>query len=347
VIATSNSIKIDAAGIAKIDTALDALIDLSKCVLSYDRTPLQQFLNILDEQHGISSDADVEKNPDVTSIVQVFETHLDRKVQLSELENLLSENASLGAKFRATALIPNLPRSEFDKWTDVTASVDRGKTIALQKDLGMGAHNANSVRYDPHQRSETLATYLRGVTTPRPSLIERVTGLSYWQLKLKIWQLRGLISSERPSLSVGPRWVTEIEFFRKIVGLKYHIGLDLFSDNPELIKAGDMHDMPLENDSFSFIFVKNTTDKSYDVRKFVSELVRVVAPRGIIVIDQICGHGAVSPLHRTDIQSAANLLNLYRAKADIRPLVCYDIDVRPWSRDGSTVNARLAMQVFK
>jgi SAM-dependent methyltransferase len=338
---------LDAADVASIDRALDTLINLSRCVLSYDRAPLHQILEILEEQYGIRSDADIEKNPNVRSIVQTFEARLGRKVQLTELERLLLESPSIGKKYRTTALIANLPSSEFDKWTDVTACVDRSKALALQKDLGMGAHNANKVRYDPHQGSEALPGYLRGVTTPPPRVIERLLGLSYWQIKLKIWQLRGLISSERPSLSVGPRWVTEIEFFRKIVGLKHHVGLDLFSDNPELIKAGDMHDMPLPNDHFDFIFVKNTTDKSYDVRKLVSELIRVVSPRGIIVIDQICGHGAVSPLHRTDIQSAANLLNLYRARADIHPLVCYDIDVRPWSADGSTVNARLAMQIRK
>lgn len=239
----------------------------------------------------------------------------------------------------------------FSNWSTDTVAENSEAVLTLQRDLGMGQYNAKSERH-PQRRKNTggLRQYLRGVTTVPPSVLQRLTRRSFWELWITWWKFRGFLNATTPSLSVGPRWVTEIEFFREVVGLRQHIGLDLFSDDPQLVKAGDMHQMPFPNQHFQLVFIKNTVDKSYDVRRLVNELLRVVRPGGILIVDQICGYGDCTPLTRTDIQKSENLLRLFKTRAPVRVLVQADIDLK--SLRGATVldrsrnNARLAIQIL-
>jgi len=332
---------------AELGSALEGLIRPSECVLSFDKSLVENFAEILKEQYGIYADGDEKRNADLSRMVRWFENRIGRSVRLHELPKLLMEENLDGPRYRPL-MATDVTAKEFDRWSTATAGENLDSALALQKDLGRGAHNKEKSPYDPNERGgASLRTYLRDVTTVRPSVFERLVGLSFWQVKVKLWRMLGLIPANCESLSVGPRWNTEVLFFREVVGFQRHIGLDLSSVDPELIKVGDMHKMPLPSDTYSFIFIKNTCDKSYDIRKFVDELIRVVAPNGIIAIDQICGHGAVSPLHRTDIQKAGNLMKLFAARAKIKTLVCKDINIRKISRDGSANNARLAIQVVK
>jgi SAM-dependent methyltransferase len=204
-------------------------------------------------------------------------------------------------------------------------------------------------KYEANRSQSELRGYLRSVTASPPSLLERITRKHFWELKFVLWRLMGKLDSTHRSLSVGPRWVTEIVYFREVLGLRQHIGLDLFSDGSDLVVAGDMHAMPFPDRHFGLIFLKNTVDKSYDVRKLTEELLRVVESRGLIVIDQICGYGRCSPLSRTDIQHATNLLRVFQARASVLPLVCYDIDISgvgdARERNETRRIARLAMQL--
>ena len=155
---------------------------------------------------------------------------------------------------------------------------------------------------------------------------------------------------EVPSLSIGPRWVTEIRFFREILGLKCHVGLDLFSDDAGLVVAGDMHAMPFPDNNFQLIFIKNTIDKSYDFRQLVREMLRVLRPGGIVVIDQIAGYGDCSPLTRTDIQRAENLARVFQANASEKLSIFVQKDIALDSiggprNDRAKFNSRLAFRL--
>lgn len=330
----------------EVGAALDRLISIPDCVLSFDKSLVELLPELLIEHYGIRPGEDG-KNSDLSLLMQWAKAKTGKAVSVDDLPGLLKDAGLDTPRYRPLQATDGLSE-EFENWSTATASQNLKGALVLQKNLGQGAHNAAQKPYDPNDRGGAeLRSYLRSVTTPRPSPLERVLRLSYWEVKIKLWRLLGLVSGNAPSLSVGPRWTTEVKFFPEIVGLREHIGLDLSSSEPELIKTGDMHNMPLPSDTYGFIFVKNTADKSYEIRKFVRELVRVAAPNGIIVIDQICGHGAVSPIHRTDVQKAGNLLKLFQANGIVKPLVCIDVDVRPLSRDGSTNNARLAVQVLK
>lgn len=180
--------------------------------------------------------------------------------------------------------------------------------------------------------------------------IERILRRSFWEIRIALWKLTGAIDGAQPSLSIGPRWITEIDFFRQVLGLRNHFGLDLFSDNRDLVVPGDMHEMPFSRAQFRLVFLKNVVDKSYRVRKLVDELLRVTQPGGIIIVDQICGYGTCTPLTRTDIQRAQNLLRVFRARARVQPLVCRDVDISnigdAKGRGEKRANARLALRIL-
>jgi ubiquinone/menaquinone biosynthesis C-methylase UbiE len=112
-----------------------------------------------------------------------------------------------------------------------------------------------------------------------------------------------------------------------------------------------MHRMPFPAEHFNLIFLKNVVDKSYRVRVLVEELIRVVEPGGIIVVDQICGYGSCNPLTRTDIQHAQNLLRLFETRARTQALVCQDVDVSGLgdakASSAKRYNARLAVRLWR
>ena len=113
-----------------------------------------------------------------------------------------------------------------------------------------------------------------------------------------------VVSADEPVLTLGPRWVGEIHYFRDVVGFKRAIGLDLFSFSPELVTVGDMHAMPFGDSTFGLIYQRNTFNKSYDIRQALRECVRVLRPGGILVTDDCLAYtDGVSELARTSMPS--------------------------------------------
>jgi SAM-dependent methyltransferase len=340
---------------SKILFHLRKLIRRPDCVLSYDRDLIDTLPDILREQYQISSDADISKNADLEAIFGLIpKSPATGNHGIAGLPSFLRASGVPLDEFVTSApegLAIQNP-GDFDKWT--TAASQKGdkheEILNLQKDLAMGQWNAQMSRYAARLQIP-LKDYLASVTTPPPTWLERIFRKRFWEIKFALWKMTGKLDPEKPSLSIGPRWITEILYFREVVGLREHIGLDLFSDDAELVTAGDMHDIPFPDKKFGFVFLKNTADKSYNVRKLIDEIVRVTAPNAIVVIDQICGYGRNSPLSRTDIQSAHNLLKLFQARAGVRPLVCYDIDVSGLgdARENNEKrnNARLAVQILR
>jgi hypothetical protein len=279
----------------------------------------------------------------------------DRRIarELDALPALLSQFPPIVAALQTRASEDAMKQAgePFDHWTERRAQEDLDSVLTLQKDLGQGRFSEKTPRYAPEREATQLRHYLRAVTSAPPSLVERLTRHTFWELRIGWWKKVGRVDPALPALSVGPRWVTEIHYFRQILGFERHIGLDLFSDDPALVKAGDMHAMPFSDSHFGFAFLKNVVDKSYNVRKLVSELVRVMAPGGTVVVDQICAYGHCTPLTRTDIQSAFNLRSVFNAQTRTRTLVCQDVDITGIGDAAKTgarrINARLALQILK
>lgn len=337
----------------RIEALLDQLIQRENCVLCYDASLIEQLPDVLRENFRIRSAKDGLRLPPLRDLAATLGLINRDDWSLDDLPELLRSAGIDESRFRPRPSGERLEEQAkpFDHWSESKADENLDAVIGLQKDLGMGRYNAATQRYASELEVKNLRDYLRGVTSAPPTLMERVVRRSFWEIRIALWQLLGKVDGTQPTLSIGPRWLTEIEFFRKIVGLRQHVGLDLFSDNPDLVVPGDMHEMPFPNSRFQLVFLKNVVDKSYNVRKLVQELIRIVQPGGIIIVDQVCGYGACTPLTRTDIQSGRNLLRLFEARTRVKPLVCQDIDISNIGDAKASgerrVNARLAMQILQ
>lgn len=332
-----------------IVSCIDQIIQRRECVLSYDRDLVELLPDILQENHGVADAASVGKLRALAQLFDLLDPDGQQGRNIASLPGLITATGVDISKYNTYKLGKRNANAahDFNHWSEESVDDSVEAVLTLQKDLGRGAHNERSKRYDAHRKASDLKRYLGSVTTPPPSLMERLQRRSFWEIKLAKWFSSGILRADLPSLSVGPRWVTEIEFFREIIGLRKHIGLDLFTDDTEMVVAGDMHKMPFDDSHFQFIFLKNVVDKSYDVRKLVQEVIRVMRPNGIVVVDQICGYGATTPLTRTDIQHARNLARIFGRFTTVRELVCEDVDISGIGDSAGTnetrYNARLAL----
>lgn len=327
---------------------LKKVIDREKCVLRYDMDLVGDLPEVLREVKGVKSESDLKCVPELKELCErvgvPYSISGVREIpmKLRSLELDLSEFSTRNAYDRG---------KEFESYTDVDGSEGRQLVLKLQEDLGRGMHRAGDQAYDPHLlKPEEVRNYLASVTTPPAGRLEKILKMPFWEIMVKKWQLFGSLSNTVPSLSIGCRWLTEVLYFRQICNLEKHIGLDLHTGDENLVKAGDMHSMPFDSNTFGFVFIKNTVDKSYDIRALVSEMIRVTRPNGIIVVDQICGYGWTTSLTRTDIQSAANLLKIFQSQVRCRVLVCRDIDISgigdAAANNESRKNARLAIRLL-
>lgn len=332
------------ASVADIEAILWKVIDRPKCVLRFDGNLVDDLPHILLENYGIADARSPQNCPALVELLSILRTE-----DHSNLPQKLADAGVDKERFRpiADSSIIAANKRVFEHWSMETADRNIDAVVTLQRDLGIGKYNQKAERHATEWPGQSLRDYMRGVTSARPTLLERLLKRAYWELWIGWWMTRGHLQAGIPSLSVGPRWVTEIRFFREVLGLDQHIGLDLFSDDAGLVVSGDMHAMPFPDQNFQLVFIKNTIDKSYDVRRLVGELVRVLRPGGILIVDQIAGYGDCSPLTRTDIQSAENLVRLIAVKCRRKPeiLVKKDIVLTNTKNDRAKINSRVAVRI--
>jgi hypothetical protein len=339
--------------VEEIKRCLATLLPFGECVLTFDQSLLDELPDIIRERFGNINESAIERLPALRRLFNLLLPDRSDAWNISSLPKLLEAAGISKTDYAPRVSNAMMQESEktFSHWSLNTATENVSAVLNLQRDLGMGRYNDLSRQHAARWEhgSTSLRQYMRGVTTVPPGLIERATRRSYWELWITWWKLRGWLDANTPSLSIGPRWVTEIDFFREILGLTGHIGLDLFSNDESLVKVGDMHHMPFPDRYFQLVFIKNTVDKSYQVRQLVAELIRVTRPGGIVIVDQICGYGECSPLTRTDIQKSENLLRLFCSRGPIKVLVQSDIDLTKAKgaiiRDRARNNARLAVRL--
>jgi SAM-dependent methyltransferase len=126
----------------------------------------------------------------------------------------------------------------------------------------------------------------------------------WWDSVLADLRTDGTLDDKSDILCIGPRHDLEIKFFREELGFGCTMGFDLKSVNPDLIIEGDMHCMPLEDNSYDVVYQKNTFNKSYDIRLALDECVRVLRPGGILISDECMDYSyGTSEVARTSICS--------------------------------------------
>jgi hypothetical protein len=104
-------------------------------------------------------------------------------------------------------------------------------------------------------------------------------------------------------LTIGPRWISEVKFIRERFDSDV-IGLDLFTHDENYIVVGDMHNMHFEDNTFDVVYQRNTFNKSYDIRKALSETIRVLKPGGVMISNECIDYTiGVNEIARTNITS--------------------------------------------
>jgi SAM-dependent methyltransferase len=122
----------------------------------------------------------------------------------------------------------------------------------------------------------------------------------------------GYLSSDDEALLIGPRHIDEVVFFRKSLGLRRTIGLDLFEYGKDEIVAGDMHRMSFESNRFRLVFCAGTISYSYNVRRVIDEIARVATRPGYVFLLDAGGRKVgTNALGRSDIPTVDALLGLF------------------------------------
>lgn len=320
------------------DNWLRDVIKRDQCVLSFDRSLLDQLSDILTEQYGINTIGEVlARWPELAVLLGPSDGSRVTEEGLSAISSIVSvPGVDVSAYETKTVDYPHA--DAFSAWTGSSVTSIGGEgVLRLHQQLGRGDFALEPTPYSDELELVNLRGYLKRVTPaphPRPSIPRRIINRllksrALWEVSIRRWQKSGLLDSSTPSLSIGPRWLTEVRFFRDVMGLSSHKGLDLFSADPELVLVGDMHQIPIEDESQQLVFIKNTLDKSYDFRRVIGEIRRVLRPGGILVIDQVCGYGICTPLTRTDIQNASAVGYVLRRNGFEEVLVSRTTSIQP------------------
>lgn len=122
---------------------------------------------------------------------------------------------------------------------------------------------------------------------------------------------RGEVSARDEVLLVGPRYIDEVVFFRKFLGLPRTVGLDLFDYGKDEILGGDMHHMPFEDDRFRLVFCAGTLSYAYSARRVLNEMARVLRRPGYLVLIDAAGRvRGPDALGRSDVTGIDTLIGM-------------------------------------
>ena len=265
------------------------LLDKKDRVDRYDANYIDDFHHIVREQYSVQSVKEFDQHEDLLVLKQ--EMSLSNDMELREVTNLLREK-DLNVDLFSPKHLPGDKKKIFKY--DITPGWEDSKGIKLSED-----EESVSLINEIQKNYSFSTSGHKNVFWGRPE-----AGGDVWTSVFMGFAQRGVLTEESHVLTIGPRHNLEIKFFRNTLGLKNTIGLDLFTEDEEYVKVGDMHDMPFEDNTFDMVYQKNTFNKSYDIRTVLDECIRVLRPGGVLVSDECLGYTlGVSELSRTNITS--------------------------------------------
>jgi hypothetical protein len=315
-----------------IERFLDTLIDPYQCVDTYGRSYIDDLELIVVENHYF--DFASQSFPDAAT--QAWFKRVCSAFDFKTMEELISYVRSHLPELSISSL---RPRSTFhtESTYEHEASFQdlRGKEDSVEKSLEFqrlwSLQSFDDLTIDDAVPYEHFMNYDR---------------VNPWTYFIRREVRRGNLRPDDAVICIGNRWVGEIRYFREILGLKKAVGVDLFSPDPELVVAADMHKMPFADNSIKLIFNRGLINKSYDVRILIAEMLRVLTPGGYLIFETPGPYGwGVSRLGRTDIKSFANILRLLHGKVS---RVIYADEVKPKSYTSDSVRlVRLFVKIEK
>lgn len=288
------------------DRILGQLIDPEEVIDRYDGSYLADLPHILQEVHGVNQDNARESAvwPRLARLWALTDQP-EADFALYALPQLLVDRAGVDeARW--------FPKQVDDSDRQRLGYYGRLKNRRLRKSIGVRLHalrdRSGNRAHDAREQVNTLQKELslqsggKAKELKFEDLARPETGDPWSPLMIRLRE-EGVVGADEPVLTIGPRWVGEIHYFREQLGLRGTIGLDLFSTDDELVKVGDMHDMPFADDTFGLVYQRNTFNKSYDIRAALRECVRVLRDGGVLISDDCYAYtSGVSELCRTNLK---------------------------------------------
>jgi SAM-dependent methyltransferase len=273
------------------DAILSDLIDRERVIDRFDATYLDDLDKILAELHGLTQES-LSGHPLQAEVNELWRlAGRDGTPQLAELGHALVAGNAVTPALHTPRQTPEKEKrrqgyNRAGSWRRAAGrrigDIDPEVVNALQADYSRQWGATVAVEFENLGRPETGDPWTSFIA----GLVER-----------------GELDRNEPVLTIGPRWVGEITYFREALGLVNAIGLDLFTTDESLVKVGDMHTMPFGNDTFGLVYQRNTFNKAYDIRAVLGECARVLRDGGILISDDCYDYTTgVSELGRTNIK---------------------------------------------
>jgi SAM-dependent methyltransferase len=302
------------APVNEAERLLDSLLDRDEIIDRFDANYIDDLPDLLRELHGVTDEnlAGHELRPTLERLCEEAGRQ-SSEISIAELRDAVRPLVREG---RYTPL-ENTPKEKrkykmttVASWADAAGARVRGRrdrevVNTLQREYSIQQGGADEVEFKHLARPETGDPWT-------PLIIDL--------------RERRIVGADEPVLTIGPRWVGEIVYFREELGLRRTIGLDLFSHDEQLVRVGDMHAMPFDADTFGLVYQRNTFDKSYDIRRVLHECVRVLRDGGVLITDDCYEYTeGVSETARTNIKHNRQVL---RVLGDHVADVLYDREER-------------------
>jgi SAM-dependent methyltransferase len=291
---------------ARAEEILDRLLDPEQLIDRFDATYVDDLREILGEVHGLT-DHNLPEHPLGGELRELWRL-TDRPqadLSLDALSDALTADLGIDPKRYSPPVAPRRVSHKhgYDRVRSWRKAV--GRRLSSERGAARAdAHvvNALQAEYSLQSGGDQDVEFM---DLGRPE-----TGDPWTPLLMELLE-DGVIAAAEPALTIGPRWLGEIEYFRQRLGLERMIGLDLFSPDESKVTIGDMHAMPFEDGTFGLVYQRNTFDKSYDIRRAVRECVRVLRDGGVLVSDDCYAYTAgVSELSRTSIKHNVQLVRV-------------------------------------
>ena len=137
-----------------------------------------------------------------------------------------------------------------------------------------------------------------------------------------MWKFRTIIDVPRNSriLCIGSRYGEEVEALN-LIGFEDVVGIDLMEYAPYTIKM-DMHHLEFNDNSFDIIYT-NSLDHSNNIKKAISEILRVINKKfGTIMIDieLYNNHGEYEMVEFESIHDVKNIIDSFGIKYGFRDM---------------------------
>ena len=285
---------------AILNRMLDCLIQENLIPRYYDYDYLDDIVPIVESRYVEGGTTVIDQSRPVLRALCVLSANdpfLDTSMLSARLKEVLGPNHKF-VPYRGAAhpnvgqVIPDL----VEEFVAMRAEEDVERFLEINREYSRRQHTEQG---DWSNRDLSL---LREYEKDHHLLLRRLIGLLS----------DGKITSMDEALILGPRHIDELYFFEKFLDLPNTLGLDLFESYGGRIVSGDMHDMPFESDRFRIIYSCNTLSYSYNTRKVIDEMARVLKRPGyIFLIDSGERVPGPDPLGRSDVGDVDAVLRCF------------------------------------